>query len=152
MAIHDDIVEADSHSGHGVRTPGAIESALSYVSEGYFDEVPETIHEKAAHLMRLLVSEHPFVDGNKRTALDVTATFYFFNGYEFDYDHEIRGILGSFATDERAVYRERVLGYLQSNTESIDLDAEIREWREDLIQLGLDHLEDHDVESDDQTG
>ncbi|MDS0300193.1 Fic family protein [Halogeometricum sp. S1BR25-6] len=26
--------------------------------------------------MRLLVADHPFVDGNKRTALDTVATFY----------------------------------------------------------------------------
>nr|WP_245756856.1 Fic family protein [Halogranum rubrum] len=30
--------------------------------------------------MRLLVADHPFVDGNKRTALDTTATFYMLTG------------------------------------------------------------------------
>lgn len=44
-----------------------VESASTYVSEGYFGEVPETIHEKAADLMRLLVADHPFVDGNSTT-------------------------------------------------------------------------------------
>jgi death-on-curing protein len=100
LVMHEEIVSNDPKSTEGVRKPDAPESALRYISEGYFGEVPETIHEKATHLMRLLVSDHPFVDGNKRTALNSTATFYAMNGYYFDYDDEIKDILKSFAGDE----------------------------------------------------
>ena len=100
-AAHARIVARNDDTDAGVRTPDAVESALVYVSEGYFGQAPETIHEKAAHLMRLLASEHPYVDGNKRTALAATVTFYNINGYEFEYgDGEIRRILRQFATDE----------------------------------------------------
>lgn len=110
LAMHEAIVAADPEAERGVRKPDAPESALTYISEGYFGEVPETIHEKAAHLMRLLVSDHAFVDGNKRTALNTTATFYAMNGYYFDYGQEIKAILKSFAgADEvdvdRAIHR-----------------------------------------------
>lgn len=65
LAIHEDIIAEDDSSEAGVRSPDAIQSALTYISEGYFGQSPSTIHSKAAHLMGLLVAEHPFVDGNK---------------------------------------------------------------------------------------
>lgn len=49
-------------------------------------QAPASIHAKAAHLMRLLVPEHPFVDGNKRTALNTVTVYYDINGYDFDYE------------------------------------------------------------------
>ena len=100
LMIHEAIVTHDPRSTEGVRKPDAPESALTYISEGYFGQVPETIHEKATHLMRLLVSDHPFVDGNKRTALNTTETFYAMNGYYFDYSDEIKEMLKRFAGDD----------------------------------------------------
>jgi death-on-curing protein len=79
--LHSRIVAGGSKTEPGIRKPEAVESALTYISEGYFDQTPKTIHEKAAHLMRLIVADHPYVDGNKRTAL--WAAFYLsaLNGY-----------------------------------------------------------------------
>ncbi len=87
----------------GIRSTDSIGSALQYVSEGYFGESPETIHQKAVHLMRLLVADHPFVDGNKRTALRTVVVFYMLNGYTFEYGDEIRALLHRFATAESDV-------------------------------------------------
>lgn len=101
--LHEQIVEEGDDTEPGIRSEEAIESALRYISEGYFGEVPETIHEKAAHLARLLIADHPFVDGNKRTALRTVAVFYTLNGYSFDYGDEIRALLHRFATDEAEV-------------------------------------------------
>lgn len=127
LSMHEAIVAHDPRSEEGVRKPDAPESALTYISEGYFGQVPETIHEKAAHLMRLLVSDHPFVDGNKRTALNTTETFYAMNGYYFEYDKEIKEILKRFAGDDD-VDVERVVDRceeLARPIEEID-DEEIR--------------------------
>ncbi|WP_254921842.1 Fic family protein [Halorubrum ezzemoulense] len=41
---------------------------------GSFGSAPETIHKKPYHLVRLLVANHPFVDANKRTALNVATS------------------------------------------------------------------------------
>ena len=65
LDIHEDIVSEYPDTSPGVQRRGDIEFALTYVSEGSFGEAPETIHEKAFHLLRLLVANHPFVDGNK---------------------------------------------------------------------------------------
>lgn len=59
LDLHRQIVEEGDTTEPGIRSEDAIESAVQYVSEGYFGEVPQTLHEKAVHLMRLLVADHP---------------------------------------------------------------------------------------------
>ena len=114
LALHDQIVAEGEATEPGVRSEGAIESALQYVSEGFFDEVPQTLHEKAVQLLRLLVAGHPFVDGNKRTALRTVVVFYMLNGYTFEYGDEIRALLHRFATDEAAVDVETAVIYFRA--------------------------------------
>ena len=116
LAIHEAVVASDRETEAGVRSAAVVESALVYVSEGYFDEVPETIHEKATHLMRLLAAEHPFVDGNKRTALNTAETFYDMNGYELDYGDYVRRILKRFPTDQASVELEAVVDYCHEHS------------------------------------
>ncbi len=140
MAIHADIVSEYPDTPTGVQNRGDIEFALNHIEEGSFGAAPETIHEKASHLLRLLVANHPFVDANKRTALNTTVVFYFLNGYRFEYGDEIRTILKRFGTDEAAVDEVETVEYLRSHTEELDLAGEIEEWRDDLIQYGIEQL------------
>ena len=113
LGFHEQVVAEGDATEAGVRSEDAIESALQYVSEGFFGEVPESIHAKAVHLMRLLVADHPFVDGNKRTALRTVVVFYMLNGYTFDYGDEIRTLLRRFATDEAEVDIETAVVYFR---------------------------------------
>jgi death-on-curing protein len=114
LDLHEQIVTEGDDTEPGVRSEDAIASVLQYISEGFFGEVPETIHHKAVHLMRLLVAEHPFVDGNKRTALRTVVVFYMLNGYTFDYGDEVRTLLHRFATDEAAVDTDTAVIYFRS--------------------------------------
>jgi death-on-curing protein len=146
LEIHDEIVSEYSETSSGIQSRGDIEFALNYVEEGTFGERPGTIHEKAFHLLRLLVANHPFVDGNKRTALNTVSVFYFLNEYRFEYDNEIRETLKQFGTDETTVDEDQVLEYLRTNTRKINLDKEISKWRDDLVQHGLDHMTDESTD------
>lgn len=114
LGLHEQIVAEGDVTEPGVRSDDAVSFAVQYVSEGFFDEVPETIHEKAVHLMRLLVAGHPFVDGNKRTALRTVVVFYMLNGDTFDYGDEIRSLLGQFATDDAAVDTATAVVYFRA--------------------------------------
>jgi len=142
LDIHEDIISEYPDTSPGVQSRGDIEFALAYVSEGNFGSVPKTVHETVFHLIRLLVANHPFVDGNKRTALNVTVVFYLLNGYQFEYDDEIRGILKQFGTDETTVDEDDVLEYLQTHTTQVDLNEVVERWRGDLVEYGLDRLSD----------
>jgi death-on-curing protein len=142
IAVHNDIITEYADTQSGVHHRGDIEFAINYIQEGNFETVPETIHEKAFHLLRLLVSNHPFVDANKRTALNTVVVFYFLNGYRLEYDDKVRRILKRVATDETKVDEAETIEYLRTHTQEIDLGGEIDDWRDELIQYGLDQLTD----------
>lgn len=111
--IHDDIIREDNNADGGVINIGSVDFSLSYIKHGYYGEYPESIHQKATHLMRLLSANHSFVDGNKRTALNTTWVFYFINGYYFDYGEEIKAILKLYAVMENMVDTTEVCEYFQ---------------------------------------
>lgn len=59
LHMHDDIVSEYSDTYSRVANRGDSEFALNYIQEGSFGAAPETIHEKAFHLLRLLVANDP---------------------------------------------------------------------------------------------
>lgn len=67
---------------HSVRDRGALESAVARPSVGYYVDVLE----EAAALLESLLQNHPFLDGNKRTAVTATAVFLVLNGYQLSMD------------------------------------------------------------------
>ena len=82
LLLHFKIVE-DFGGSHGVKDEGRLESALAAPRQEVFDqELYPTIHEKSAVYLRSLIADHPFVDGNKRTAVTVTGIFMQRNGYK----------------------------------------------------------------------
>ena len=81
IAIHDEQIALFGGS-LGLRDEGALVSAIMRPQLGYYD----SLVEEAAALMESLAMNHPFVDGNKRTALDATDTFLRLNGHFIDCD------------------------------------------------------------------
>src|SRR6201993_2874860 len=74
-AIHED--QIDRYGGAaGMRDRGLLEAALYRPQTGYYAD----LIEEAAALWESLAQNHPFIDGNKRTAFAVTYTFLAING------------------------------------------------------------------------
>ncbi|ELY91955.1 type II toxin-antitoxin system death-on-curing family toxin [Natrinema altunense] len=128
--IHELIVESNAETTAGVSSSGDLEYAVEHIQAGHFGQVPESLHEKAFQLLRLIAANHPFVDGNKRTALMSTRIFYALNGRRFDYDREIKEILKALATDESSVNEDDVIDYLRAHTEPLapEYEATINLW------------------------
>jgi death-on-curing protein len=84
LALHHRLIQ-DSGGPDGVRDFGLLESAVAQPlgAFGGEDLYPSLI-EKAAALAYSLVSNHPFVDGNKRVAHAAMAVFLILNGYEIE--------------------------------------------------------------------
>lgn len=81
LFIHDQAVKRFGGS-FGVRDIGLLESALARQQASFGrNDLYTTTFDKAAALMHSLLKNHPFVDGNKRTSLSVTALFLTINGY-----------------------------------------------------------------------
>jgi len=82
LFIHDQMVKRFGGS-FGVRDLGLVESAVAR-PEASFDgqDLYTDIFDKAAALLQSLLKNHPFVDGNKRTALTSAGVFLKNNGWK----------------------------------------------------------------------
>jgi len=73
----------------GVRDEGLLDSALAQPQATFGGELLHpTIGEQAAAYLYHLAMNHPFIDGNKRTAFAVTLTFLNLNGYSLNLSQE----------------------------------------------------------------
>jgi death-on-curing protein len=73
----------------GIRDVGLLQSAMGSV-EATFDGtfLHETIFAMAAAYLHGICRNHPFIDGNKRTALGAALTFLEMNNVEVDADED----------------------------------------------------------------
>ena len=83
VAIHD-VAIREFGGSTGLRDIAALDSALMRPQLGYYD----SLIEEASALMESLAMNHPFVDGNKRTAFYATDTFLRKNGNFIDCDND----------------------------------------------------------------
>lgn len=81
LALHQELIDSFGGSS-GTRDMGLLESALAQPEATFAGQLlhPE-IHEQAAAYLYHLAMNHPFVDGNKRTAFAVMDTFLRLNCY-----------------------------------------------------------------------
>ena len=80
--------QLSEHGGQdGVRDEGLLESALGRPQNLFaYNDEPVTIPKMAAAYAYGIATNHPFLDGNKRTALAVSQTFLMLNDYKFTGD------------------------------------------------------------------
>lgn len=88
LAIHDQMVKRFGGSA-GIRDLGLVESAVARPQAGFGGQyLYKTIFNKAAALLQSLLKNHPFVDGNKRTALTSAAILLRINGWKLLNNHK----------------------------------------------------------------
>lgn len=77
--------QLSEHGGlPGIRDEGLLESALARPQNLFvYADSPVDMPRLAASYAYGLATNHPFLDGNKRTALVVSQTFLALNGYRF---------------------------------------------------------------------
>jgi death on curing protein len=80
LYVHRQVIERFGGS-LGVRERGGIESAVARPQSGYYTD----LIQEAAALWESLSQNHPFIDGNKRVAITVTAAFLRANGYRLTF-------------------------------------------------------------------
>ena len=110
--IHDSLIR-EFGGATGLRDVGALDSAILRPQMGYYDG----IIEEAAALMESLAMNHPFVDGNKRTAFAATEVFLSMNGHFID-------------CDSREAY-EFFMQLFETNSFRF---AQLRSWLEEKVQ------------------
>lgn len=84
LVIHARVIDKTGGS-HGVRDVGIVSSAANRPRTSFGGkEFYGTVFEKAAAYFESIAFFHPFVDGNKRTAITTAARFLFLNGYSLE--------------------------------------------------------------------
>jgi death on curing protein len=83
LAVHDEQIA--EHGGlSGIRDAGMLDSALSRPEQLFaYGEAPDIADLAAAYGFGI-ARNHPFADGNKRTAFVAIELFLVLNGYEFN--------------------------------------------------------------------
>ena len=88
LAVHSAAIERFGGLD-GVRDEGLLESALAQPFQTFGGkELYPTVAQKAARYAFGIASNHPFADGNKRTATAVMGMFLRQNGYRFKPRHD----------------------------------------------------------------
>jgi death on curing protein len=113
LMMHEETLKL--HGGpEGVRDAGLLESALARPKNLFaYSEREVSIARFAAGYAWGIVSNHPFVDGNERTAFTVSLTFLKLNGLELTATKEDRVLTfwrlaaGEISEDELALWFQR---------------------------------------------
>lgn len=82
LAIHAEQIERYG-GAHGVRDHGQLEAAIARPQSGYYAD----LIAEAAALWESLSQNHPFIDGNKRTAFSSVYRFLRLNDADITADH-----------------------------------------------------------------
>ena len=108
---------ADETGGSvGIRDDALLESALEGAFAGFGDnEFYPTVEEKAARLGYTLISNHAFVDGNKRIGVFIMLTFLEVNGIHVNCTNEDVFNIGIGVADGSISYEE-LLEWVRKHT------------------------------------
>lgn len=83
LEIHALVVDSTGGSA-GLRDLGRLEAAIATQSQYVFgEELYPSILDKAAAIIRAIIADHPFIDGNKRAAMLTGLTLLDLNGVSF---------------------------------------------------------------------
>ena len=111
---------AQHGGGTGTRDEGLLESALDKPKNLFFySDTPVDMTRLAASYAYGIATNHPFVDGNKRTALVVSQTFLSLNDHKFcgSYENEYEIFIKVAAGD---IDEESLAQWFAKNTKKIE--------------------------------
>ncbi|MBM4056243.1 MAG: type II toxin-antitoxin system death-on-curing family toxin [Planctomycetes bacterium] len=82
LFIHYRIIE-ETGGSHGIRDLALLQSALARPMATFDrNDLYSDLFSKAAALMHSIIKNHPFIDGNKRTAIASASIFLIRNGFQ----------------------------------------------------------------------
>jgi death on curing protein len=125
--IHDELLEvfwpaAERVASGGLRDRALLESAVARPFQSAFgQDIYPKICDKAVALFHSLVSNHAFVDGNKRTAVTAFDHFLLANGFVLGIPNSM---MYGLAT-QTASYRERGLSHEDSFAMIVDATTDL---------------------------
>jgi death on curing protein len=118
IAAHEESL-AEHGGPPGIRDLGMLESALARPKNLYaYSEIESSRHRRAAAYAFGITANHPFVDGNKRTALIASITFLKLNGLQIIADKADR-YLTFYGLAAGTVSEEEMAAWFARNTSAL---------------------------------
>ena len=114
LFIHEqEIQKAGGDSG--VREEQTIQACVDAPKASFDSDYLNDLFEMAASYIICLAIRHPFIDGNKRTALASALTFLYLNGYEVEesYDLELADLILEFLSKD--IFKKDLAMHLKGN-------------------------------------
>lgn len=106
--LHEKLIAATGCS-YGIRDKGLLESAVMGCYQTFGDEdLYPTAEEKAARMAFSICKNHPFIDGNKRTAVTSMLVILRMNGIALSFTQPELVELGLDVADGRTTYEDIV--------------------------------------------
>lgn len=118
LRIHSGIID-ETGGSHGVRDMHAIKTLEDLPRQEMFGkETYSSVFLKSALYIRTIIFSHPFVDGNKRTAMAAADVFLQLHGYEISVRE---GGVEKFALSVISEHHnlENIAAWLKKNTKKI---------------------------------
>ena len=102
-----------------LRDMGVLEASLAAPKATFSDEYLMNLFEMAATYVVSICFNHPFLDGNKRTAALSALAFMYFNGYELDeeYEEEFADTILDLVT--KKIGKKELEEYIRSHSKKI---------------------------------
>ena len=115
VKIHSDLI-AKTGGIEGIRDKGILDSAVNspFMTFDGEDLYP-TIQHKAAQLAFFIISNHPFIDGNKRIGLHVMLIFLELNGVTLKYTQNELTKIGLMLADGNMTVKDLLLWLIDHN-------------------------------------
>jgi death-on-curing family protein len=120
VILHDEAVSKYGGArGSEKDTTGKVEAAIGRMLSGFgTTEFYPTLFEKAAVLAHSIITTHPFVDGNKRTAFLSAVTFLHNNGITVEESDQLADIIIKVASSGAGY--EHLLQWIQQNAHELE--------------------------------
>ncbi|HET8865988.1 MAG TPA: type II toxin-antitoxin system death-on-curing family toxin [Gracilimonas sp.] len=118
LYIHEqEIIKAGGEPN--IRNKEDVEACAEVPKASFDGEYLNDLFEMAASYIICLAIRHPFVDGNKRTALASCLTFLYLNGFEIleSYEHELADLVLNFLTHE--ISKDEVANHLKKRSKKM---------------------------------
>jgi death on curing protein len=115
LSIHEETMKSSGGS-RGILTIGNVEFALDFIQIQPFSMSINDLFMKCAILGRAIIQGHPFIDGNKRTGIEVIDYFLNKNGYTLRTDVST-GIIFTIEVATGSLRLEEIADWIRSHSE-----------------------------------
>lgn len=114
LFIHDQVIKRTGGS-HGLRDTSLLESAIHRPQATFEnDDLYPSLFNKTAALLHSLLKNHPFIDGNKRTAFSACGIFLKLNGYILLNEHG-KSVEFTLAVEKDELSLEEIASWLETH-------------------------------------